>query len=110
MESLTLRQGIGDRGGAAWCLEKLAEIAITNGELQAIPFKENEFRCAARLFGSAAALRSPVNSVIDLVDQPEHERQVSIVKRQLTEAIFIDEWNEGQSMTLEESMEYISTG
>ena len=103
-ESITLRREIGDKGGIAWCLEKLAEIALTTGQRESAPRRDENFRRAARLFGAAEALRAPVNSTIDLVDQPEYERQVAIVRAQLDEAAFTAAWAEGQAMTLEQAI------
>jgi predicted ATPase/DNA-binding CsgD family transcriptional regulator len=105
-ESITLRRENGDKGGIAWCLEKLAEIALTTGQRESVPRRDEDFRRAARLFGAAEAVREPVNSTIDLVDQPEHERQVAIVRAQLDEATFTAAWTEGQAMTLEQAIEY----
>jgi hypothetical protein len=105
-ESLTLRHEIGDKGGIAWCLEKLAEIALTKGQRESTLKREEDFRRAARLFGAAEALRAPVNSTIDMVDQPEYERQVAIVRAQLDEAAFTAAWTKGQAMTLEQTIEY----
>jgi hypothetical protein len=109
-ESITLRCEIGDKGGIAWCLEKLAEIALTTGQRESAPRRDEDFRRAARLFGAAEALRAPVNSTIDLVDQPEYERQVAIVRVQLDKAVFTAEWAEGQAMTLEQVIEYALAG
>ena len=105
-ESLQLRRELGDIGGVAWCLEKMAEIALTTGETQSDPLRDEDFRRAARLFGAAEALRAPVNSVIDLVDRPEYERQVAIVRAQLDEAAFTTAWGEGQALTLEQAVTY----
>jgi len=105
-ESLTLRREIGDRGGIAWCLEKLAEIALITGQRESALRPDEDFRRAARLFGAAEALRAPVNSAIDLVDQPEYERQLAILRAQLDEAIFTTAWAKGQAMTLQQAIEY----
>ena len=108
-ESITLRHEIGDKGGIAWCLEKLAEIALTTGQQASASRRDEGFRRAARLFGAAEALRAPVNSSIDLVDQPEYERLVAIVRAELDEAAFTDAWAEGQAMTLEQTIKYALT-
>jgi predicted ATPase/DNA-binding SARP family transcriptional activator/Tfp pilus assembly protein PilF len=105
-ESLTLRHEIGDRGGIAWCLEKFAEIALTTGQRATALRRGEDFRRVARLFGAAEALRAPVNSTIDLVDQPEYERQVAIVQTMLDEVTFTGVWAEGQAMTLEQTIKY----
>jgi hypothetical protein len=105
-ESLTLRGEIGDRGGVAWCLEKMAEIALTTGQRESAPGREEDFRRAARLFGAAHSLRAAVNSKIDLVDQPEYERQVALVRDQLDETTFAAGWDQGQVMTLRQAVDY----
>ena len=102
-ESLTLRREIGDAGGIAWCLEKLAEIALSEGERESAPRRHEDFRQAARLFGAAEALRAPIGSVMDSVDQPEYERQLAILRLQLDEAAFAAAWAEGQAKTLEQA-------
>jgi tetratricopeptide (TPR) repeat protein len=104
-ESLALRREIGDIGGSAWCLEKLAEIALTKGQRASASRRAEDFQRAARLFGAAAALRKPLGSVIDLVDQPEYERQLALLRAQLDEAAFATAWTEGQAMTLEQAIE-----
>jgi predicted ATPase len=105
-ESLALRHEIGDVGGIAWCLEKFAEIALTTGQAASATRRDEDFRRAARLFGVAEALRAPSGSVIDLVDQPEYERQLATVHTQLDDADFGAAWAEGQAMTLEQAVAY----
>ncbi|MBV7332522.1 tetratricopeptide repeat protein [Chloroflexi bacterium TSY] len=105
-ESLTLRREVNDRaGGIAWCLEKLAEIALTRGRQQT-PQRAEDFQHAARLFGTAEALRESIGSVIDLVDQPEYERQIASLTEQLDEATFTAAWTEGRTMTQEQAIDY----
>lgn len=108
-ESLTLRRKIGEVGGIAWCLEKLAEIALISGQRSIPPERESLFKRAAQLFGGAAGLRAPVNSTIDLVDQPEYERQVAAVQAQLDEAQFTVAWAAGHAMTLEQAIDFALT-
>ena len=105
-ESLTLRLEIGEKGGFAWCLEKMAEIALIKGLDQARIKQPVEIRRAATLFGAAAALRTPIGSSIDLVDQPEHERQLAEVKAHLDESTFEEAWAEGWAMTMEQAAAY----
>ena len=107
VESLSLRREIGDIGGSGWCLEKLAEIALTNGQKGSASRQVEDFQRAARLFGAAAALRKPIGSVIHLADQPDYERQLSLLRAQLDEAAFSAAWAEGQAMTLEQTIEYV---
>ncbi len=105
-ESLTLRREIGERAGTAWCLEKFAEIALTQVKRESVPKRDEDFRRAARLFGAAAALRTLIGSTVDLVDVPEYERLLAIVRDQLGLNAFETNWAEGQAMTLEQAIEY----
>jgi predicted ATPase/class 3 adenylate cyclase/DNA-binding CsgD family transcriptional regulator len=106
-ESLTLRREIGDKGGIAWCLEKLATIEMIQGQRESSPHRLEDFRRAARLFGAAAAMRVPIGSTIDLVDRPEYDRQLAILREQLGAANYDIVWAEGQAMTLEQVMAFV---
>ena len=86
-DSLSLRTEIGDQGGTAWCLEKLAEAVVLEGQYQN----------AVKIFASAASLRSPIDSVIDPVDQPEYERILSNLRSKLDPKTFAACWAEGAS-------------
>ena len=86
----------GDRGGIAWCLEKLA----------AADSLQSCFQPAAIVFGAAAALRAPVGSMIDAVDRPEYERTISNLRTVLGEEAFATAWSEGQVMDLETVIDY----
>jgi predicted ATPase len=105
-ESLALRREMQDAGGIAWCLEKLAEIGLAKGQQESPPRQNEDFRRAARLFAAAAALRAPLDSIIDLVDQPEYERHLALVQAQLDEATFEAAYAEGQAMTLKQAVAY----
>lgn len=105
-ESLTLRRDIGDKGGSAWCLEKLAEIALLIGQKKSNRNYREYYQRAAKLFGAAEALREPVKSKIDLVDQPEYHRQVEDIRQRLGEPTFTKVWGEGQGMSIEQAIEY----
>ena len=103
-ESLTLRQEIGDRGGIAWCMEKLAEIALIRGQQDAANDARGEFLQAAKLFGAAEAIREPLNSQIDTVDLPEYQRRVTQIRDHLGESAFKTAWDEGRGKTLEQAI------
>jgi predicted ATPase len=109
-ESLTIRLEMGDRSGTAWCLEKMAEIALTRARMEQYPYVEINIRRAAQLFGAAAALREPLESTIDLADQPEYERQLGEVQSHLDEATFAVAWDAGQAMTFEQAVAYALGG
>lgn len=106
-ESLILRQEIGDRaGGIAWCLEKLAQVALLSGQQELSSRREAEFRQSAQLFGAAEALRISSSSPMDLADQPEYERQLAIVRAQLDEVTLAAAWAQGRAMSLEQATNY----
>jgi len=105
-QSLTLRRDLEDRGGCAWCLEKLAEISLKIGQQESYKYSDKPFQRAAKLFGAAEAIRAPVASTIDLVDIPEYERQVDIVRSQLDENMFTLVWDEGHSLTMEQAVDF----
>ena len=95
-ESLSLRLNIGDKGGIAWCLEKLAEAAVL----------EQQYQKAATIFASAAALRIPIQSVIDPADQPEYERILSGLRSKLAPEIFTACWEEGEVILLKDAVDF----
>jgi len=105
-ESLVVRILLGDKGGIAWCLEKLAEAATVQGQAVPSSARSEHFRRAVRVFGAAAALRTPVNSVIDPADRPAYERNLAILRAALREETFAATWTEGSKMALEEVVEY----
>lgn len=91
-ESLSIRLEVGDRGGIAWCLEKLGEASKLEGE----------FQKAINILGCAAALRSPIGSVIDPADQPNYERILNELRTTLGTEAFDAAWSEGKVMQLED--------
>ncbi len=97
-ESIFIRKEIGEQGGIAWCLEKWAEIAHIH----------NDNGRATRIYGAAANLRASVNSAIDPTDQPEQDRIIARIRAQLGDEVFEALWAEGQSMSLEDLMAYLS--
>jgi len=99
-DSLSLRIRLGDQGGIAWCLEKLAEAAVL----------EKQDQKAVTLFASAAALRIPIHSVIDPVDQPEYERNLSGLRSKLGQKVFDARWEEGKGMPLSDGVAYALSG
>ena len=94
-ESLRLRIESGDVGGIAWCLEKLAEAAC----------RENQYENSSIILGCAAALRKPINSVMDHIDQPNYERIISDLRSALGPETFTAAWAEGQTLPLEQVVE-----
>jgi non-specific serine/threonine protein kinase len=95
-ESLEVRQEIGDKGGIAWCIERLGEVAVAQGN----PEK------AVRLLSAAAALRISIGSVIDPADQPEYQKRRAALRSELGEKRFTETWEEGRILTLDQAIAY----
>ena len=110
LESLAIRHEIGDLGGMAWCLEKLAKTYIMNGRKQSQKQSIAYFRAATRLLGAAQALRTPVGSTIDQVDQPGYQRDLESLRKALGEEPFAKVWREGEGMPLEEVIDLAQAG
>jgi predicted ATPase/DNA-binding CsgD family transcriptional regulator len=106
-ESLAMRIEISDIGGAAWCLEKFAESALIQGQTAPTPLRSDFLRRAVCVYGTAAAIRAPVNSVIDPVDLPEYESNLATLRAALGDEVFESAWLEGNNLTLEEGIEYV---
>ena len=95
-EGLPLARDLKNGYCVAHCLEGLAALAAA---------KANWVR-AARLWGSAEALREAVGTPLAPVDLPVHERNVVGARAQIEEASWEAAWAEGRAMTLEAAAEY----
>jgi tetratricopeptide (TPR) repeat protein len=93
-ESLSLCRELGSQRGIAMCLEKLAGIAA----MQAQPER------AAQLLGAANALRKAIGTPMGVADRRDHERIVGAVRAGLTENEFVQAWEQGKAMTLEQAL------
>jgi len=94
-ESLSLRMETGDQGGVAWCLEKLAEAAHLRGRSET----------AVTIFGAAAALRTPLGSVIDAADRSDYERLIAELRSRLGDSAFRAGWSKGEALSLNAAIE-----
>lgn len=61
---------------------------------------------AAHLFGAASAFLQRNGTLIDPSDQPEHDRNIALVRSQLGDKAFQEAWEEGQNMTLDQAIAY----
>lgn len=95
-ESLEVRREIGDQSGCAWCLERLAEVALSRGQHEK----------AVRLFGAGAALRASINSVIDPVDKSDYDNRIIYLRKKLGKKRFLAIWEEGNVLSLESAVAY----
>jgi DNA-binding NarL/FixJ family response regulator len=65
-------------------------------------YEQARFQDAAKLFGHAEAIRTPMGSVMDPADQPQYHRIVSELQSALGMDAFAAAWSEGKSMLLED--------
>ena len=101
---MTLRVEIGDRGGIAWCLEKLAESALLWAQTKAPPLAIQGYQRAATVFGAASGLRASVGSVVDPADQLEYDSHLAALRAVLGEATFAAAWAEGHALILDRAL------
>jgi ATP/maltotriose-dependent transcriptional regulator MalT len=96
-ESLALAVRLHDTQIAAYCLEGLAGASAMLGEGPR----------AARLFGTAEALRERTGSVIGLATLRElRERHLAALRARFDADALEAEWSAGREMTLERAVEY----
>jgi non-specific serine/threonine protein kinase len=95
-EALTLFNQLGNRGAITFCLEGLAGVAGA----QCQPVR------AARLFGSADALREAVSFPLTPDNLAYHQRFVSIAQSQIDGALFRKSLDEGRAMSFEQAVAY----
>jgi DNA-binding CsgD family transcriptional regulator len=105
-ESLAIRLDSGDLGGSAWCLERLAEAAMLEGQAAPAARRHGYLQRAAHIFGAAAAIRARLNAVMDGADQPEFERHLATLRSRLGEDGFSKAWAQGSAMTLRQAAAY----
>jgi non-specific serine/threonine protein kinase len=98
-ESIVACRDVSDRWVAQECLEGFAEVA----------FAEGNYIRAARLLGTAEALRDSLASHRLAADQAAFDQRVSATRARLGEPEFAAAWAEGQAMTLEQTIEYALT-
>jgi DNA-binding CsgD family transcriptional regulator/tetratricopeptide (TPR) repeat protein len=104
-ESLTTRIEIGERGGTAWCLEKLAESIVLQAQPLPNLHRLHALQRAVHVFAAASALRAPLQSVIDPIDQPEYERNLGELRNALGDKAFDAAWHQGEVLPLTEIVE-----
>ncbi len=105
-QSIALRFEIGDLGGFCWCLEKYAEIVAVGGFVEPGTNGAAAHERAAVLYGAAAALRKPIGSVIDLIDQEQYEGRMAMIKDELGIELFERCWESGAAMSLGQALHY----
>ena len=87
-ESLGLVRSLGDKRGIAECLEALASVAAHTGHSER----------AARLLGTAQALREAIGAPIAPADYASYERTLAVARARLDEDAFSAAWAAGRAM------------
>ena len=95
-QCLTLAHEMDDRRIIALSLEKLAGVAAGTGRAE----------CAARLLGTAEALREAIQVPIESIDRPDYERFVAMARAGLDDESFATAWAKGCAMTMEQAIAY----
>ncbi|MGE5249410.1 MAG: ATP-binding protein [Bacteroidota bacterium] len=89
-EGLALFREAGSRLGIATALEGFAAAAL-----------HQDARAAARLLGTAAAVRLAIGAPLPPVDRPAYEADLDVLRAALGEAAFADAWARGQADSLD---------
>ncbi len=95
-QSLTIRRKLGDRMDIADSLERLGTLAAVCGESGR----------AAKLLSAAKSLRVEINAPTSPAKQQKLNRAISETRSELGEEVFSKEWEKGQAMSLEQSIDY----
>ncbi len=97
-EALTLRARAGLRPGVAESLESLAALATD----------QESFSEAARLFGATSAMRAEIGLARWPADQASYDTDVARARDALGEHAFDAVWAEGEALTVDEAVTYVS--
>jgi Tetratricopeptide repeat len=87
-ESLHISLDLGVRWFTALCLERLAGVAVATGDPER----------AARLFGTADAVREAIGAPMPAYFRTLYERDLAVTRARLDEESFRAAWQEGRSM------------
>ena len=93
-DSLSMAQEIGDKELTASGLEGLASVVAAQGENAR----------AARLWGTAAALREALGAPLQPIERVDYEQAVATARAHLGEEAFAFAWAEGRAMTAEQAV------
>ena len=94
VRSLTLASKVGDNRDMAPYLEGLGDVVAAQGETT----------WAARLWGSAEALRERMETPVWPIEYARYERRVAAARASLGEKAFAAAWAEGRGMTPEQAI------
>ncbi|HLE26902.1 MAG TPA: tetratricopeptide repeat protein [Anaerolineales bacterium] len=110
VESISLSQELGQRGGVACNLEALAALAAAHDQMQPSPLRFEGLRRAARLCGAADALHDLSRFSLSPAERVERDRALAAARAALGEEAFAAVYAEGQAMTMEQAVEYALGG
>jgi non-specific serine/threonine protein kinase len=96
-EALRLFWSVGDRRAVATGLEGIAGLAVVQGQADQ----------AARLMGTAEALREEIAVPIAAMNQADYENIVAAVRGELTDGAFAAAWAAGRAISVEEAISEI---
>ena len=101
LESLPELLRLGDKAEVCDCLDGLAATAADRGQVER----------AVRLWGAIGARRRAIAAPRPHSDQGAYERRLASARSRLGEARFRQAWQEGQTMKLDQAVEYgLATG
>jgi len=95
-EALALFRELGHKYGIAFCLEGIAAGIALTGQ----PYR------AVQLFGAANALHETIGTLPSGVNARYLESMLQPARDALSEAAFVSAWAEGETMSLEQAIEY----
>jgi predicted ATPase/class 3 adenylate cyclase len=96
VEGIKLAQDIEFKGLVAFGLTVLAAVAVA----------EEQHERAARLLGAAEAHDNDITATMDPVERAVYERNLATIRTHLHESVVAAAWEEGQSMSSNETIAY----
>ena len=99
-QSLATFREVGDKVGVAECLEGLALIVASEGHAEH----------AARLWGTAEALREAMRSPMPLHRRDRLDPAIGATREALGDGLFLAAWEEGRGMTLHDAIDTAMAG
>jgi tetratricopeptide (TPR) repeat protein len=100
-EALFHLRELGDRLLIAQCLEAIAGVLLVTA-----PPAGADAAMAARLYGTASALREALHSPHSPSELPRYERNIASAREQLHKAAWEVAWAEGRAMSMEGAVDY----
>jgi len=116
----SILQVIGDYNQALLVHQRCLELSFAAGmsrvsavaleKLSGVASQLGNHRHAARLLGAAERIRREIASPVEALDLPEFERIVSAARGEFEEEQFIDSWEEGYRLSMEQAVKLARQG